>query len=161
MPGPRLPTDVVKSRGRKHLSQAEEQARRAQEVKLPKPKKIKPPVWLPEYLKADFKKLAKALLDANMGAAELDADTIGRYLVAQRQYTAASIQVQDFLDQEKVEEASAWSKLQETYFKQCRNCANDMGLTITSRCRLIVPQAEEEVEDEFTAYLKRRQAASG
>lgn len=161
MAGPRLPTDVVKSRGRKHMTKAEEQERRAQEVKLPKPKKIKAPEWLPEYLKDEFKKLSRQLLEADMGAAQLDADTIGRYLVAQRQYTAASIQVQDFLDQEKVEEAAAWSKLQETYFKQCRNCANDMGLTITSRCRLVVPKAEEPEEDEFTAFLRRRQAATG
>lgn len=160
MAGTRLPTDVVKSRGKKHLSRAEEQERRAQEVKLPKPKKIKPPVWLPESLKEDFRKLAKALLEADMGAAQLDADTIGRYLVAQRQYVAASVQVQDFLDQEDAENAGTWSKLQESYFKQCRNCANDMGLTITSRCRLVVPRAEEEPEDEFTAYLKRRQPAA-
>ena len=96
-----------------------------------------------------------------MGVAQLDADTIGRYLVAQRQYAAASIQVQNFLGQEMVSRAAAWSKLQENYFKQCRNCANDMGLTITSRCRLVVPKAEEEPEDEFTAYLRRRQAAMG
>lgn len=154
MPGPRLPTDVVKARGKKHLSRAEEQERRAREVKLDKPKKIKAPDWLPEYLKGDFKQLAKALLEANLGAAQLDADTIGRYLVAQRQYTAASLQVQDFLDQEKVEEAGAWSRLQETYFKQCRSCANDMGLTVTSRCRLVVPDGSAQKTEENNPFLQ-------
>ena len=95
-----------------------------------------------------------------MGAAQLDADTIGRYLVAQRQYVAASIQVQDFLDQEDVENAGAWSKLQEAYFKQCRNCANDMGLTITSRCRLVVPEGQsKEPENPFLMLVQGRKEA--
>lgn len=161
MPGPRLPTDVVKERGRKHLSKTEEAERRQGEVKLPKPKKISPPKWLPEYLKDDFKALAKELLAADMGAAGLDRDTIGRYLVASRQYTAAAIQVQDALDAENSEKATEWMNIQDKCFKQANKCANDMGMTLTSRCKLVVPKKEEPSEDEFTAFLQRRRASGG
>lgn len=161
MPGPRLSTDALKERGKKHLSNAEEAERRAGEVTLPKPKSIKPPAWLPEYLKEDFKAMTKELLKADMGVAGLDRDTIGRYLVASRQYTAAAIQVQDALDAEDAEKAAEWMNIQDKCFKQANKCANDMGMTLTSRCRLVVPKREEEPDDEFTRLLNRRKAAGG
>ena len=161
MPGPRLPTDVVKERGRKHLSKAEEAERRQSEVKLPKPKKISPPKWFPEYLKGEFKALAKELLEADMGAAGLDRDTIGRYLVASRQYTAAAIQVNDALDAQDAEKAAEWMNIQDKCFKQANKCANDMGMTLTSRCKLVVPSKKDEDEDEFTAFLQRRRVSGG
>ena len=161
MPGPRLSTDVIKERGRKNLSKAEEAERRQSEVKLPKPKKITPPKWLPEYLKGEFKTLAKELLEADMGAAGLDRDTIGRYLVASRQYTAAAIQVQEALDAEDAERAAEWMNIQDKCFKQAQKCGNDMGMTLTSRCKLVVPPKKDEDEDEFTAFLQRRRASGG
>ena len=78
MGGPRQRTDVVKANGKKHLSRAEEAERRAREVKLPPPAKLKAPGWLPAYLKQEFKQLAKLLLESKMGVAQLDADTVGR-----------------------------------------------------------------------------------
>lgn len=33
--------------------------------------------------------------------------------------------------------------LQDRYFRQCRQGAADFGLTVSSRCRLIVPKAPE------------------
>ena len=44
--------------------------------------------------------------------------------------------------------ADSWGKIQERYFKQARNCANDMGLTVTSRCRLVVPAAPQKGEED-------------
>ena len=38
-----------------------------------------------------------------------------------------------------VEAADEWSRVQDRYFKQARACASDLGLTVTSRCRLTVP----------------------
>ena len=40
-----------------------------------------------------------------------------------------------------MENADSWSRMQERYFKQARNSANDLGLTVTSRCKLVVPGA--------------------
>ena len=74
MPGPRQRLSVLEANGRKHLSKAEKAARAAQEVELPKPAKMRVPRWLPEHLKADFRALAKELLAADMGAAQLDRD---------------------------------------------------------------------------------------
>lgn len=141
MPGKRQPTDVVVANGRKHLSVTEEAERRACEVQVPKPKTIKAPKWLPEQLKKDFRALGKQLIACGLYT-NLDADTLGRYLVAQHQYLLATGEAEKALSMKDQKNADAWGKIQERYFKQARNCANDMGLTVTSRCRLVVPNMD-------------------
>ena len=147
-----MTTDALKERGKKHLSKPEEAERRAGEVQVKQPKTAKPPIWLPDSLKKDFRALGKQLIDIGLYT-KLDADTLGRYLVAQRQYTAAFHKVQDFLDQADVEGAAAWSNLQDKYFKQCRSCANDMGLTITSRCRLVITSPSEKDDEDSNPFM--------
>ena len=156
MPGPRQRLSVLEGNGRKHLSKSEKTQRAAQEVDLPKPAKMRVPKWLPEYLKADFRALAKELLAADMGAAQLDRDTLGRYVVAQHQFTAVCKLAQDALDQEDVDQVNKWTKAQKSYFEQARACANDLGMTITSRCRLVLPQQPEKPEE--NAFLKLMEA---
>lgn len=138
MSGTRQPTDVVKANGRKHLSKTEEAERRASEVHVEKPKTVKAPKWVPAQLKKSFRQLAEKLLACGLYT-DLDADNLGRYLISQHQYLMATEQAEYALTAGDQENADAWGKIQERYFKQARNCANDMGLTVTSRCRLIVP----------------------
>lgn len=147
MPGPRQPTDVVKAKGRKHLSRAEEAQRRAGEVQVERPKTVKVPKWVPEDLKKEFRALGRKLLAAGLYT-DLDADTLGRYLIAQRQYILAAQEAEQALRRRDQEGADDWGKIQERYFKQARNCANDMGLTVTSRCRLVVPDAPQKGEED-------------
>ena len=140
MPGPRQPTDVVKAKGRKHLSKAEE-------AQVERPKTVKVPKWIPEDLKKEFRTLGRKLLAAGLYT-DLDADTLGRYLVAQHQYILAAQEAGQALSRRDQEGADDWGKIQERYFKQARNCANDMGLTVTSRCRLVVPDAPQKGEED-------------
>ena len=150
MAGTRQPTDVVVANGRKHLSKTEEAERRGGEVKVPRPKTIKVPKWVPEQLKGDFRRLGKQLLSCGLYT-DLDADTLGRYLVAQHQYLIATQETEKALAKRDQEEADSWGRIQERYFKQARNCANDMGLTVTSRCRLVVPNmgaGQQKPEDD-------------
>lgn len=157
MPGPRQRLSVLEANGRKHLSKAEKAARAAQEVELPKPAKMRVPRWLPEHLKSEFRALAKELLAADMGAAQLDRDTVGRYLVAQHQFTAACRMVQDALDQEDPDLVNKWTKAQKSYFEQARACANDLGMTITSRCRLVLPEGTRKPEEsEFERLMREK-----
>lgn len=160
MPRPRQKLSVLEANGRKHLSKAEKAQRAAGEVELPKPTKMRVPKWLPEYLKADFRALAKELLAADMGAAQLDRDTVGRYIVAQHQFAAACRVVQDALDQQDPDLVNKWTKAQKSYFEQARACANDMGMTITSRCRLVLPKRTDPGEENpFLKMMEARQRA--
>lgn len=158
MAGPRQKLSVIEGRGKKHLSKAEKAERAAQEVNLPKPKNLRVPKWLPQHLKGEFRALAKELLKADIGVAQLDGDTVGRYIVAQHQFTAACRLVQDGLDQQDPDLVGKWTKAQKSYFDQARACANDMGMTITSRCRLVLPEgAKQQEENPFEAMLKARE----
>lgn len=160
MPGSRQKLSVLEANGRKHLTKTEKAQRAAGEVNLPKPAKMRVPKWLPEYLKADFRALAKELLAADMGAAQLDRDTVGRYIVAQHQFTAACRIVQDALDQQDPDLVNKWTKAQKSYFEQARACANDMGMTITSRCRLVLPERPAKAEDNpFLKLMEDRRRA--
>lgn len=153
MPGPRQPTDLVKSNGRKHLSKTEEAERRSREAKVPKAKTAKPPKWLPESLKKDFRALGKKLIAAGIYT-DLDADNLGRYLVAQHQWIIATSEAEKALDQRDQEQAEAWGRVQDRYFKQARNCANDLGLTVTSRCRLVVPENVRQKTEDKNPFLQ-------
>ena len=156
MPGTRQPTDVILANGRKHLSRAEEAERRAGEVNVPKAKTAKPPKWLPETLRKDFRALGKRLIAAGIYT-DLDADSLGRYLVAQHQWLIATAEAERALSACDSKGSDDWGKIQERYFKQARNCANDLGLTVTSRCRLVVPAAEKP-EEETNPFLQLLQS---
>ena len=84
---------------------------------------------------------------------------MGRYLVAQHQFTAACRMVQDALDQEDPDMVNKWTRAQKSYFEQARACANDLGLTITSRCRLVVPEARKPEENPFLQLMEARRRA--
>lgn len=146
MAGPRQPTDVVIANGRKHLSKSEEAERRAGEVKVSPAKTAKPPKWLPEGLRKDFRAVGKRLIAAGLYT-DLDADTLARYLIAQSEYLMATSHVHKAYQERDPEEVEDWSRIQDRHFKQARNCANDLGLTVTSRCRLVVPESRQETED--------------
>lgn len=164
MPGPRMPTDVLKATGRKHLSKSEEAERRAREVSVPPAQKAKPPKWLPEALRKEFRNIGRQLIAAGLYT-DLDADTLGRYLIAHQQWLQSTAEAARYLQARDLENADSWSKLQERYFKQARNCANDMGLTVTSRCRLVVPggsgQQSGEEDNPFLTLIRGGKAANG
>ena len=168
MPRPRQPTDTLK----KHLSQAEAAERRAQEFTLPPAEKATPPKWLgrgfddatAKALKTEFRKLGKQLIDAGLYA-DLDADTLAHYLVARHQWELAAVTAEAALSMglAGMKPASAWSSIQDRYFSAARKCANELGLTLTSRCKLVVPEkhgSEDEPEDEFTRVLRQRMRGS-
>lgn len=123
---------------------------------MEKPKTAKPPKWLPESLKKDFRALGKRLIAAGIYT-DLDADTLGRYFVAQHQWLIATGEAEKALTKTgatghqvpDLEGAEAWGRVQDRYFKQARNCANDLGLTVTSRCRLVIPDGvKQKAEDQ-------------
>lgn len=153
MAGKRQPTDVVIANGRKHLSKSEEAERRAGEVKVSPAKTAKPPKWLPEGLRKDFRAVGKRLIAAGLYT-DLDADTLARYLIAQSEYLMATSHVHKAYQERDPEEIEDWSRIQDRHFKQARNCANDLGLTVTSRCRLVVPDTGKQATEDNNPFLE-------
>ena len=53
------------------------------------------------------------------------------------------------LRRQKGDDATVLMNLQDKAFKQCLACAKELGLTITSRCKLVVPQPPDNDDDEL------------
>ncbi|MBS4191754.1 phage terminase small subunit P27 family [Bacillus sp. FJAT-49705] len=153
----RYPVSLLVYKGKKNLTKKEIEERQSQEVKA-KTDNIKPPKYLPTKLKKEFKELASELLDIGI-MSNLDVDALARFLLAKKLYLDVTEElmarnpvttVEDPETEESVEVSSGlYSDLlinQDKLFKQCRTAASDLGLTISSRCKLVVPKNEDKKE---------------
>lgn len=155
MAGPRQPINLVLAKGKKHLTKEEIKARRAAEVQ-PCPAGIAPPACLTAAQKKRFVKLAGQLQEIKI-MGETDCETLARYVIAQTQYEQATKELRKlkappptgdpetdaYLLTLHYKNQDTLAKLQDRYFKQASSTARDLGLTISSRCKLVVPVKEE------------------
>lgn len=155
MAGQRLPIEVVQARGSKHLTKAEIQERQAREIK-PITDNIIAPDYLTKKQKDEFYRIAEQLKKLKI-LGETDVDALGRYITANDFYIGAvkKMRTKDVKDNPIL--FDAWAKIQERYFKQCRASANDLGLSISSRCKLVVPEKKDDTpkENKFKKFEKR------
>ena len=155
MAGQRLPLEVVQARGSKHLTKAEIKERQEREIK-PITDNIIAPAYLTKKQKDEFYKIADQLKKLKI-LGETDVDALGRYITANDFYINAVKKMRSKEVKDDPIKFDAWAKIQERYFKQCRASANDLGLTISSRCKLVVPEAKNETpkENKFKKFEKR------
>lgn len=153
MAGQRQPIELVVANGKKHLTKKEIEERRDSEPK-PITDGIAAPSFLTAAQKKEFNRIADQLKNLEI-MGETDCDTLARYVVAQSFYSQA---VKDLRTLQKkrpkdrnIEAAVTWAmmidkldKRVERYFKQANTAAGALGLTISSRCKLVVPQKNEE-----------------
>lgn len=167
MSGRRQPTAVVEANGRKHLTQAEADERRDREIHVPPPDRVTPPAWLGKKYHAEYVRIGDILLAAGLYS-ELDQDVLAQYFVSRDRWEKADKKAGAAIRKNDEKLAKEWTSIQATYFKQARQCATAMGLDVTSRCRIVVPQAlvnaakatDGDGDDEFTRMLQARQAAA-
>lgn len=154
MARPREPIELVVAKGKKNLTKAEIQERLDSEIK-PIVDNITAPDFLTKKQKDDFYKIAEQLQKLKI-MGETDVDALGRYIVANDFYINAVKQMRKSDVKNDPFKYEAWSKIQERYFKQCRSSASDLGLTISSRCRLVVPATNETIkkENKFAKFEK-------
>lgn len=156
MARPREPIELIKAKGRKHLTKEEIAEREASEVK-PCTDDIVAPTFLTATQKRTFDKLAGQLQKIKI-MGETDVDALARYITAQSFYEQTTKELRkvqrDKPKQEDVEyykQLEHWTnaqdnlaKLQDRYFKQAHTCASALGLTISARCKLEVPVKPDE-----------------
>lgn len=156
MAGQRQPTALVIANGRKHLTKDEIRQRQEREVQ-PCPDGIEAPSYLTATQKKQFNKIAGQLQKINI-MGETDVDALARYVTAQSLYEEAVRELRK-LKKDRPKDKTAdnyykdmelWYimndiaiKKQDRYAKQAQAYARDLGLTISSRCRLQVPVKEE------------------
>lgn len=177
MAGTRQPTDLVVLKGKKHLTKEEIEARKNSEVTAPCDK-VRPPAYLSPEVKKRFRKLAKELLEIKL-IANVDCDALARLLIAQDKYlevtkklseTPLTVMIPVYgqrMNEEtgKMEQVQTGERevvngeqerlliIQDRCWKQCRQGSSDFGLTMSSRCRLVVPKAQtQKPENKFAKY---------
>lgn len=183
MAGKRRPMDVNLSVvNGKHWTKAEVESRRASEVNMEKPVSLTPPAWLSKAGKQLFRRYAKLLLEFPAGlVSKLDTGTLARYCDAEITYGAASNHKNVWLETterrmrdlseaaaladvpaiKKAEDAYEESKKQLDFWggqmvrfeKIARGCATEMGMTVSSRCKLVVPKSQEPEDDPLDQLL--------
>lgn len=167
MAGQRQPIELVKAKGKKHLTKAEIAERERTEIKAPADR-VTPPSYLTPAQKKEFRKTVKELREIDL-IANLDVEALARLIIAQEKYReiTAEIERQPLMVEapwEGLDENGELVKkmvpivngqierlaiMQDRYFRQCRQGAADFGLTVSSRCRLVVPKAEPKKENKF------------
>lgn len=145
---PRQPISLIEAKGKKHLTKEEIAERKATEVKAPNDK-IRAPSYLDKDLKKEFNKIAKELKEIDI-MSNLDVDALARFIIARKLYIEITQQLVEnpslLLDKDTV-------GIQDKFFKQCRSAASDLGLTISSRCKLVVPKKEEKPKNKFEKFF--------
>lgn len=151
MARPRQPIDLLVYKGKKNLTKKEIDERKSQEVKAASDK-VRAPAYLSKELKRDFKKIADELLLIGI-MTNLDVDALARFLLAKKMYLDVTNTLLDMRPVVIDEETNTYSSnpdyadiliSQDKLFKQCRAASSDLGLTISSRCRLVMPKKEEQ-----------------
>lgn len=176
MAGQRQPIQLVQAKGRKHLTKEEIEERTSGEIIAPCDK-IEPPKFLTKEQRKNFNRIKKELMRIDL-IANVDCEALGRLIVAQDQYAVVTEQIkitpltkQVPTFEERTDESGKKEtiqtgmknvvnteyerlmRMQDTLIKQCRQMAGDFGMTVSSRCRLIVPKAaEQKPENKFAKY---------
>lgn len=158
MAGPRQPLAVVKGNGKKHLTKAEIQQREETEVKAPAAQKPKPPKYLSDDLKKKHRAIGKQLIALGIFS-DLDNDVLARYLISEQEYLATCEMLNQAIASRNVLGMDELSRIQSRFYSQCAAAARDLGLTISSRCKLVVPQAPKEEPDAMSQMLAARRRA--
>lgn len=160
MARPREPIDLIVAKGKKHLSEAEIAERRSSEVQ-PCVDGIAAPSFLTAKQKREFDRIAGQLQKLKI-MGETDCNTLARYVAAEDQYQTATRELRK-LDKDRPKKddfddigeyyrqldlyydmLDGATKRQDRYFKQASVTARDLGLTISSRCKLVVPVKDEQ-----------------
>lgn len=160
MPGQRQPLKLIQAKGKKHLTKAEIAEREATEVQAPSDM-VEAPDYLSKKLKKQFNYYAKQLIELEI-MSNLDVEALVRYLESYEFYREITDKLKDtpvtiekevydkgefVIDVSINEVHKELHKLRKNYASECKAFANDLGLTISSRCKLIVPKKQEEATD--------------
>lgn len=145
MARPKKSWRVIEAEGKSHRTKEEMEQRKQTEPETISDN-VEPPEFLPARLKTQFKWYVKELERLKI-IGNVDADALGRYLVSQEQYEIVS---KKLMKLDPVNDLEAYGKLttiQNKAFTNARQSGNDLGLSISSRGKLVVPEDKEKPKE--------------
>ena len=156
------PINLIIAKGKKHLTKAEIEERQKTEIHTDHIN-VKPPDYLNEEEVKEFYRISQILLDIGI-ITELDEDCLDHYLVSNSSYIKYTRKIRaledELLEAKRTDrkakiksEIDTYLTYQDKALKQCRVCANDLGLSISSRAKLVMPQPKDPPkENKFNKF---------
>lgn len=148
MARPRQPVELLVYKGKKNLTKQEIEERKSQEVKA-SADKVKPPTYLSKESKREFKKIATELMNIGI-MTNLDINALVLYVESYENYRFINSKLSELKTIEEDFDIDLFAKYSiecDRAKKQCRAFASDLGLTISSRCKLVIPKKEEKLPE--------------
>ena len=139
------PTDLLLAKGKSHIGPKEAEERRARELKVPFVD-VHAPEYLSEKQTEKFDDIAEKLLALEI-MTELDVDCLARYILAHDMYLAYTSKITKLIKNGDVKQLKDMQNLQDKAFRQAQSAARDLGLTITSRGRIVIPAPPEDDDE--------------
>ena len=146
------PIALVQAKGKKHLTKAEIKQRQSEELDVPCDA-IEAPDYLTKKQIEEFDRIAKILIDLKI-MTDLDCDALAGYIVARDGWVNAGKMLRKRDVKENPTAYDRWTKIEDRYRKQMRSAAHDLGLTITSRGKIVSPIKETPTppENKFAVF---------
>ena len=146
------PIALVQAKGKKHLTKAEIEQRKAEELDVPSDG-IEAPSYLTKKQVEEFDRIAKILIDLKI-MTDLDCDALAGYIVARDGWINSGKMLRKKDVKENPTAYDRWTKIEDRYRKQMRSAASDLGLTITSRGKIVAPIKETPTppENKFAIF---------
>lgn len=146
----REPADLVKAKGRSHLSRKEYDDKKSSELYVPFVD-VKPPDCLTtKKQKQEFNDIAEKLLALNIFT-ELDIDALARYILSRELYIDFTRELKRAMNHSEVDwnAVKSLQSMQDRAYRQCVTSANELCLNVTSRAKLVIPQPQDGEDDEL------------
>lgn len=145
------PIQLLKIKGNKHLTKAEIAEREATEIRAPDDN-IVAPNYLNKKQTDTFYTIANELKRIDI-MSNIDVDVLARYVIAESLYLKLTRKINSKSVQDDIISFEKYVNMQDKYFKQCQACAKELGLTISSRCKLVVPKKDDKPkENKFSKF---------
>ena len=135
------PIDLIIAKGKKHLTKEEIETRRKEELDVPTDM-IEAPDYLTKKQRESFDEIAHTLVDLGI-MTNLDCDALAGYVVARDGWVMAGKKLRSTAVRNNPIDFDRWTKIEDRYRKQMRSAAGDLGLTITSRGKIVAPVKNE------------------
>ncbi|MGE7828975.1 phage terminase small subunit P27 family [Paenibacillus sp. NPDC093718] len=161
--GQKKPISVILAEGKTHLTKEQIKERQEQEASVkPAADKIECPGWLTDKVaKKEYKRIASELVKIGL-ITNLDVTTLASYCNAYVAYLKATEQLaNEPLVVEQTNKAGFTNyvenpliRIQLKYSDEMKKHATQMGLTINSRLKLVVPtQPEKKKKSKFDEFI--------
>ena len=146
------PVSLVIAKGKKHLTKDEIERRRKEELNVPSDA-IEAPAYLTKTQKKAFDEIAQMLIGLEI-MTNLDCDALASYIVARDGWVNAGKQLRKKEVKENPKLINQWSLIESRYRKDMRTAATDLGLTNTSRGKIVAPitEAPTPPENKFAVF---------